>query len=120
MALAEQHALLRVFVPESAHHHGQPAWRAVIARLHAAGIGGATAYRGRAGFTAGGPIHTDAIETLADDLPVVVEAVDRPEQFARVRDELAAIVGDRGLITREMVEVVRCRGLDSRGTSPAK
>lgn len=111
MPLAERHTLLRIFIPESARHCGQPAWRAVITLLHDANIAGATAYRGRAGFTAGGPIHTDAIEALADDLPIVVEAIDRPEQFTDLYDELAAIVGSHGLITSEMVEVACCHGL---------
>lgn len=114
MTLAERHTLLRVFIPESARHRGQPAWHAVLTRLHSAGLAGATAYRGRAGFTAGGPIHTDAIEVLADDLPVVIEAVDQPEKFAALHEELAAMVGSHGLITSEMVELVRRQ--DTRST----
>lgn len=104
MTLREDHSLLRVFLPESDTSDGQAAWRAVVDHLRLAGLAGATAYRGRAGFTADG-VSTDAIEVLACDLPVVVEAVDRPDRIEGVLDTVIASVGEKGLVTVERVEV---------------
>lgn len=107
MTLREDHALLRVFLPESDTFDGRPAWEAILARLQAAGVAGATASRGRAGFSLGGEMATDAIEVLSFDLPVVVEAVDRPERIDAVLARVQELVTSRGLVTVESVEVVR-------------
>lgn len=113
MSLREEHVLLRVFVPEADRFDDRPAWRAVMEHLRLMGLAGATAYRGRAGFTAGG-VSTDAIEVLSYDLPVVVEAVDRPERIEAVLADVSAIVGAKGLVTTERVEVARYRGAENR------
>ena len=106
MTLREDRALLRLFLPECAVFDGQDAWRAVIEYLRLSGVAGATAYRGRAGFTARGPISTDAIEVLSGDLPVVIEAVDRPERIEAVVENVRAMAGSRALMTVEKVEAL--------------
>lgn len=117
MTLAENHTLLRVFLPESDQFDNREAWRAVMDHLRVSGIAGSTAYRGRAGFTAGGEMMTDAIEALACDLPVVVEAVDRPEKINFILGDVRAIVGAQGLVTVESVEVALHRGVPVGGKS---
>ncbi len=80
----------------------------VIARAREAGLAGATVLRGVEGYGARSRLHTTRILRLSEDLPVVVEIVDRPdriEAFLPVLDELV----DEGLITVEPVHVVAYR-----------
>ena len=73
------------------------------------GLAGATVLRGPMGFGANSRIHTAKILRLSEDLPLVIEIVDRDEAidaFVPVLDEMLAA---GGLITLEQVHIVRYR-----------
>lgn len=109
MKLEGQGTLLRVYVGESDTWQGRPLYQAIVERFRDEGIAGATVVRGVEGFGASSRIHTARILRLSEDLPLVIEIVDREEQVARVLPLLDEMVTE-GLVTMERVEVILYRG----------
>ena len=68
--------------------------------------------RGIEGFGADSRLHTSRILRLSEDLPVVVEIVDTPEQIDRVVPILDEMVGE-GMLTLERVQIVSYRSSDA-------
>lgn len=100
---------VRIYVGESDHRGGRPLYQAIVELLRERGVAGATVLRGIEGYGAHARLHTARILRLSEDLPVVIEAVDREDRLRPLLPELDALVGD-GLITAERVEVVAYRG----------
>ena len=75
------------------------------------GLAGATVLRGIEGFGADSRLHTTRILRLSEDLPVVIEIVDTPEQIDRVVPILDEMVGE-GMLTLERVQIVTYRSRD--------
>lgn len=68
-------------------------------------MAGATAMRGMLGFGANSLIHTAKILRLSEDLPVVVEIVDKPDRIAAFLPILEEMVFE-GTITRHTVQAI--------------
>jgi PII-like signaling protein len=100
--------LARIYLGESDTWHGRPLYEAIVHRLRERGIAGATVLRGIEGYGAAARIHTTRILRLSEDLPVLVEVVDREDRLRAVLPEIDAMIGG-GLITVERVEVVAYR-----------
>lgn len=100
--------LLRVFIGESDRHGRRPLYQAIVEMLRAEGVAGATVIRGIEGYGAHSRLHTARILRLSEDLPIIVEAVDRAERIDAVLPKLDALVTE-GLVTVEPVEVVAYR-----------
>jgi PII-like signaling protein len=109
MKIQGEGKLLRVFVGESDRWHGKPLYQAIVERVRAEGLAGATVLRGIEGFGADSRLHTARILRLSEDLPVVIEIVDSTEQIERIMPILDEMVGE-GMVTVERVEVIAYRG----------
>jgi len=101
---AEMHRL-RVFVNESDRWEGKPLYEAIVRAARDHGMAGATALRGIEGFGANGRIHTVKVLRLSEDLPIVIEVVDRPDRIAAFVPALDNMVAE-GMMTIEKVHVV--------------
>ncbi len=111
MKLEGEGKLLRLFIGESDTWHGRPLYQAIVERVREEGLAGATVVRGIEGFGADSRLHTSRILRLSEDLPVVIEIVDSPEQIDRVVPILDEMVGD-GMLTLERVQIVSYRSSD--------
>src|SRR5438876_4765599 len=100
--------LLRIYIGESDKWHGKPLASAIVGRLRQEGIAGATVTRAVEGFGANSRIHTARVLRLSEDLPLVIEVVDRAERLEQVLPIIDEMVGD-GLVTLSDVEVVHYR-----------
>ena len=109
MRIEGEGKLLRVFVGESDRWHGKPLYQAIVERVRAEGLAGATVLRGIEGFGADSRLHTARILRLSEDLPIVIEIVDSAEQIERILPILDEMVGE-GMVTVERVEVIAYRG----------
>lgn len=97
---------LTVYLEESRQVHHRPLYAEIVRRAHAAGLAGASVFRGFEGFGASSRIHTSRVLSLSDDLPVAVVVVDRADAVRAFLAELADIV-TQGTAVLEEVEVVR-------------
>ncbi|MEO8246168.1 MAG: DUF190 domain-containing protein [Chloroflexota bacterium] len=106
--------LVRIYLGESDHWHGKPLYQAIVERLRERGLAGATVLRGIEGFGARQHLHSTRILSLSEDLPILIEAVDRTEKVRAILPELDEMLGD-GLITLEKVEVITYRASGPEG-----
>ena len=116
MKLEGEGTLLRVFVGEADRWQGMPLYEAIVRRARQVGLAGATVLRGVEGFGAHSRLHTARLLRLSEDLPILVEIVDRREKIEGFLPELDEMVGD-GLVTLERVQVLwyRSRPPESGG-----
>jgi PII-like signaling protein len=108
MKLPAEAELLRIFVGESDKLHGRPLHEMIVEDARRRGLAGATVLRGVLGFGATSRIHTAKILRLSEDLPMVIEIVDKPERIAEFLPDLDQIITE-GLVTLEKVRVIAYR-----------
>jgi len=97
--------LLRICISESDKYEGKLLSNYLIEFFKQKGLAGATALRGISGFGKSSKLHTTSILRLSDDLPIVIEVVDRKENIERVKPRLGEII-EEGLITEEEVKII--------------
>ena len=61
MRLSGEGTLLRIFIGESDTWHGKPLYQAIVQRLRAEGLAGATVIRAIEGFGAKSHLHTSRL-----------------------------------------------------------
>ncbi|MFE1943696.1 DUF190 domain-containing protein [Streptomyces massasporeus] len=102
---------LTVFVGERDTWHHKPLYSEIVHRAHAAGLAGASVFRGIEGFGASSLIHTSRLLSLSEDLPVAVVIVDTAPRVRAFLPQLDELVTE-GLVTLDDCEVIRYTGRD--------
>ena len=100
--------LARIYIGESDRWEGQPLHEAIVEKLRSSGVAGATVLRGIEGYGRAARVHTAHILRLSEDLPILIEVVDREDRLRAILPQSDAMV-DGGLITLEHVEVIAYR-----------
>ncbi|MFF3985339.1 DUF190 domain-containing protein [Streptomyces sp. NPDC001797] len=100
---------LTVYVGEDDIWHHKPLYTEIVHRAHAAGLAGASVFRGIEGFGASSRIHTSRLLSLSEDLPVAVVVVDTEERIRAFLPQLDELVTE-GLVTLDDCEVIRYVG----------
>ena len=109
---------LTVYTSESAQHHGQPVHRAIIGRLRAAGLSGATTLRGIWGFHGDHPPHGDRLLQLGRHAPAVTLVIDTPERISAAFAVIDELTTEHGLVTSETIPAMRAAGGGRRRGGP--
>ena len=100
-----EQVLMRIHLSENDKAHGDLAYRAIVQLLRERGLAGCTVMRGAMSFGANAKIHSDRIELLSLDMPIVIECVDTEENIRGILPEIDRMVGG-GLITLERADVI--------------
>ncbi|MFI7016630.1 DUF190 domain-containing protein [Streptomyces sp. NPDC050164] len=109
---------LTVFVGENDTWHHRPLYSEIVHRAHAAGLAGASVFRGVEGFGASSLIHTSRLLSLSEDLPVAVVIVDTEPRVRAFLPQLDELVTE-GLVTLDDCEVILPQSrLRSTGGAP--
>jgi hypothetical protein len=108
---------LSVYLGESDHYEHKPTYKAIVEALRERGIAGATVLRGVEGYGKTSRIHTAAILRLSEDLPVVIEVIDKAERIESVLPLIREVVKN-GLVTIEDVEVISYKSGPEPGAEP--
>jgi PII-like signaling protein len=103
---------LTVYSSEAARHEGQPVHRAIVRRLRAAGISGATTQRGIWGFHGDHAPHGDRLLQLGRRVPAVTVVIDLPERIAAAFSIIDDLTTEQGLVTSEVVPALHPGGPD--------
>jgi PII-like signaling protein len=98
--------LMRIFLGEADQANGGPLYDAIVRRLRAMEVAGATVYRGILGYGAKGHTHRKSFFHLSRDLPVVISVIDTPEKIEAAAAAVAGMLED-GLIVISEVEMTR-------------
>ena len=108
MQLPSDAQLLRIFIGESDKCDGRPLYEMIVERARLEGLAGATVLRGLMGFGADSRIHTAKILRLSEDLPIIIEIVDKPERIERFIGIIDPMI-EEGLVTLEKATVIAYR-----------
>ncbi len=100
---------LRIYIGTADQTHGKPTYELIVEEARKRGMAGATVTRGICGFGAHSLVHTSKILRLSEDLPLLVELIDSPENIEAFRPFLKETLNG-GLVTLEQVEVVYYKG----------
>ncbi|MDF3291506.1 MULTISPECIES: DUF190 domain-containing protein [Streptomyces] len=102
-----------IYVGENDTWHHRPLHSEIVHRAHAAGLAGASVFKGVEGFGASSLIHTSRLLSLSEDLPVAVVIVDTEERVRAFLPQLDELVSE-GLVTLDECEVIRYVGNEER------
>lgn len=109
MELQGQSKLLRIFLGEADRIGHRLLYEEILSAAKEKGLAGGTALKGIMSFGASTQIHKARLIELSEDLPIVVEIVDKAEKidsFLTTVNELFDKCGRGGLITVEKVDVL--------------
>ncbi len=112
MELEGDAKLLRIFIGESDKVQHKPLYEVIVRASKAAGLAGATVWRGLMSYGASSRIRTSKILDLSADMPVIVEIADaeaKINDFLPVLDRLFEEADSGGLVTMEKVQIIRYR-----------
>jgi len=109
MRLEGHQKRLTIFIGESDRVGHTPLATELVQRAHAAGLAGASVFRGVEGYGASNHIHTTRLLSLSDDLPVAVIIVDADDRIRAFLHELDELITE-GLVIIDDVEVVKYVG----------
>lgn len=104
--ISEEANLLRVFMSEKDNYKGKPLYEQIIINARNLKLSGATVIRGIVGFGAESHLHTAKLLELSEDLPIIVEIVDKEENIEKLIPFIEETLKD-GLVTIEKVRVIR-------------
>ncbi|MFD7903762.1 DUF190 domain-containing protein [Kitasatospora sp. NPDC059747] len=100
---------LTVLVGENDRWHHRPLYSEIVHRARAAGLAGASVFRGIEGFGASSLVHTTRLLSLSEDLPVAVVIVDEEQRVRGFLPQLDELVAE-GLVVLDPCDVVRYVG----------
>ena len=109
MKLEGRQQRLTIYIGESDRHGHTPLATEIVLRAHAAGMAGASVFRGVEGYGASNHIHTTRILSLSDDLPMAIVIVDDPQAIAAFLPQLDELITE-GLVVLEDIDVVKYAG----------
>jgi hypothetical protein len=105
MALPSEAELLRIYIGSQDGGYDQPLYKVIVEKAYRRGLAGATVLQGREGFGANKHVHMNGACHMCENVPVVIEIVDRPELIAEFLPELEGMIGE-GMATVEPVRAV--------------
>ena len=108
MKLPSEANLLRIFIGEADRFEGKPLFEAIVNLARQRGMAGATVLRGLMGFGADSRMHSAKILRLSEDLPIVIEIVDKSENIESLLPVLDNMIKE-GMVTLEKIRVIAYR-----------
>jgi PII-like signaling protein len=101
-----QAKMLRVHFTEDDKWHGEPLYKAIVAKCKELGLAGAIVYRGLEGFGASARIYHARSLSISKNAPIMVSVIDTEDQIQRLIPHLDQMIAG-GLIASSTVEVIR-------------
>jgi len=100
--------LMRIHIGERDRYQHKPLYEVIVELLRSRHYAGATVLRAIMGFGANAHLHTDRVELLSLDLPIVIEVIETEERIQQILPEIDAMITS-GLITLEKAKVIMYR-----------
>lgn len=91
----------------------KPLYGQIVLAAKASGVAGATVMRGIEGLGKNAHLRTGRILRPSEDIPVIVEIVDKPEKIEAFLDEISELLHDV-VVTVQHVEMNLCGPRDVR------
>jgi len=111
--LVGKRKLLRIFISLEDKFNGKPLWEYILQLVKREGLAGATVFKAAAGIGAHSQLKTFTVWRLSQDLPVVIEIIDRQEKIEKFLEVIDSVI-EEGLVVLEDVEVIVYRHREER------
>lgn len=112
--LEGERVLMRIHLSETDRFEGKLAYEQIMKLIRERHLAGATLLRGAMSFGSHSQVHTDRIEVLSYDMPIVIECVETEENIRSLLPEIEKMIGG-GMITLERAEVIVYRPGEAGG-----
>ncbi len=112
MRLTGRALRITILVDDTDTWHHKPLYTEIVHRAHAAGLAGASVFRGVEGFGASSLIHTTRLLSMTEDLPIAVVIIDTEDRIREFLPQLDELVIE-GLVSLDEVEVIRYVGRET-------
>lgn len=100
-------SFLKIFIDESDKYDGEPLYSEILKKLKEEDVLGATVFRGIEGLDGHHKIHSDFIEILARNLPIVIEVIDTQDKIYNLAKILETMIETGTLTIIDNVNVTR-------------
>jgi uncharacterized protein len=110
---------LTVTVGGDERRERQPLYREALKVLHEHGISGASLTKGVMSYGLSRRVHSALNEITMENLPVVIEAVAEQARAEAAAEEIAAMLGEHGLVQLQPTTVARRAPADHERQAPA-
>ena len=97
---------LRIYVDEELKWKNQMLYRAIVEKLLKEGLAGATVFKGIEGFGSSAHIHSARILEVTENLPVMIEVVDKPQRIQKTLKSIAAMLPPHCMVMTQEVTVL--------------
>jgi len=97
--------VLRIYIDSTDTYEDKPLWQYLVHQSKAAGLAGATVFKGVAGMGAHSQLHTFEVWALSQTLPVIIEIIETEEKIRTFLETHDAAI-EEGLITLHDVQVL--------------
>lgn len=99
--------LLKIYIGESDRWHGEALYHAILKKIKENGLAGATTIRGIEGFGANSRVHSKGIEVLSQDLPILIEVIDREERINQIVSIIEPMITEGVMAILHDVEIIK-------------
>ena len=107
MKIAGKGKLLKIFIGECDKWQHEALYHVIIKKIKEHGLAGATTIRGIEGFGANSRVHTKGIEVLSQDLPIVIEVIDREEKINEIIKVIEPMITEGLMVIMHDVEIIK-------------
>ena len=95
-----------IYLSEGSRHHGVASESSILDFLFSSGVGGASVFKGVAGFGADHHLHSASYVELSDHLPVKIEFIESKEKVDELMEKLMELAGT-GMIEVQETMIVK-------------
>ncbi|HEX3026840.1 MAG TPA: DUF190 domain-containing protein [Clostridia bacterium] len=99
--------LLKIYIGESDRWHHESLYHAIIKVIKQQGLAGATTVRGIEGFGANSRVHNSGIEVLSQDLPIVIEVIDKEDKINEIVGIIEPMITEGLMVLQHDVEIIK-------------
>jgi uncharacterized protein len=105
--MAGANKMMLIFIGETTMHGEIPLYEAIVRRLAALEVKGATVQTGVMGFGSHHKVHRKRLFGVTDDRPVTITVVDSEEKLRQAAPEIRPLVRDGLMILIDVEEVTQ-------------
>jgi hypothetical protein len=113
--------VLRVYVDEELKWKGKLLYKAIVDRLLAEKVtAGATVFKCVEGFGSSSHLHTSRIIEVMEELPMIIEIVDKPNRALKALNIIEEMLPNHCLVTVHETQVLHYHKADGKHTKTKK
>jgi uncharacterized protein len=106
--IVEEDISLRIFISEKEKVKSLTLYESIVLKAKELDIAGATVVRGIMGYGADKKMHTSKILDLSENLPIIIEIIDKEENINKILPFLDEVI-HKGFVTMEKIHVLKYR-----------